>query len=163
MAGKPLSREMRDYIHAQAFAESVTERTQLTNEQLRALYSRAAALVFPSLYEGFGLPIIEAQACGCPVFTSNRAPMTEVGGEAACYFDPARPEDAARVVAERLARPEAMGAMRAAGLENVQRFTLEKMLDGYGARVPARSGRGPGLMRILHLISSANRGGRRPH
>ena len=65
----------------------IREVGNVTNEQLCALYSAAQGLIFPSLAEGFGWPIIEAQACGCPVFTLNRKPMTEVGGDGAVYFD----------------------------------------------------------------------------
>jgi len=53
---------------------------------LEALYSVAAAFLFPSLEEGFGWPLIEAQACGCPVITTARPPMSEVAGDAACYL-----------------------------------------------------------------------------
>ena len=78
--------------------------------------------------EGFGLPIIEAQASGCLVFTSDRAPMTEVGGGAAAYFDPDDAEGAARVITERLEEREQMVQ---AGFENVRRFDPELMLDNY--------------------------------
>ncbi|MGJ7498562.1 glycosyltransferase [Variovorax sp. RT4R15] len=60
----------------------------VSHKQLCALYSRATALLFPSLQEGFGWPVIEAQACGCPVFTSDLAPMNEIAGAGACYIDP---------------------------------------------------------------------------
>jgi glycosyltransferase involved in cell wall biosynthesis len=56
--------------------------------ELKALYSRALALVFPSLYEGFGLPPLEAMACGCPVAASTAASLPEACGDAALYFDP---------------------------------------------------------------------------
>ncbi len=97
---------------------------------LTALYQGALGLVFPSWHEGFGLPILEAQTFGCPVFTSNRIPMTEVGGVAARYFDPADPEDAAQVVLNGLADAD---AMRQAGLENVRRFTASRMAADYVA------------------------------
>jgi len=58
------------------------------DDLLPNLYSEATAFIFPSLYEGFGLPIIEAMACGCPVISSNRASLPEIGGEVAIFFDP---------------------------------------------------------------------------
>ncbi len=97
-------------------------------EDLRALYSSATALLFPSVYEGFGWPIIEAQACGCPVFTSNRPPMTEVGGQGAIYFDPEDPSEAAQIILENL--PHA-SRMREAGFSNVKRFSTANMIAGY--------------------------------
>jgi glycosyltransferase involved in cell wall biosynthesis len=65
----------------------------LSNESLRAAYSRARALIFPSLYEGFGWPIIESQACGCPVITTAEPPMNEVGGPAGLYLPRLRASD----------------------------------------------------------------------
>jgi len=59
-----------------------------TNENLVQLYGNALAFIFPSLYEGFGIPVLEAFQCGCPVIASNSSSLTEIGGEAALYFDP---------------------------------------------------------------------------
>jgi len=56
------------------------------------LYTNAKAFVFPSLYEGFGLPVLEAFSCGCPVVASNTSSIPEIGGEAVCYFDPKNPD-----------------------------------------------------------------------
>jgi glycosyltransferase involved in cell wall biosynthesis len=58
---------------------------------LPQLYTNARAFIFPSLYEGFGLPVLEAFSCGCPVVASNTSSLPEIGGEAACYFDPHDP------------------------------------------------------------------------
>ncbi len=63
----------------------------LSDSALKALYQGAVALVFPSLYEGFGLPPLEAMACGCPVIVSNTSSLPEVCGNAALYFDPRQP------------------------------------------------------------------------
>ena len=71
---------------------------RVSDEQLSALYRAAACFVFPSLYEGFGLPAIEAMSCGCSVVASAIPALGEVCGEAALYADPADPEDIARQV-----------------------------------------------------------------
>lgn len=71
-----------------ALAERVeTFITPLTDEELKVAYSAALAYIYPSKYEGFGLPILEAMACGCPVITSRNSSLSEVGGEAAYYLD----------------------------------------------------------------------------
>ena len=84
------------------------------------LYRRAACLVFPSLYEGFGQPPLEAMACGCPVAVSRAGSLPEACGDAAAYFDPEEPEDIAAVVAAVLESPERLVA---AGLERAAQFT----------------------------------------
>lgn len=70
----------------------------VSRQELVSLYSHAEALVFPSLYEGFGFPIIEAMSCGTPVITSNVSSMPEVGGEACIYVDPKESDDIARKI-----------------------------------------------------------------
>ncbi len=130
LAGKALSEEMRAIIREEKLDSVVHELVGLQDEQLRALYSSAKAMIFPSFYEGFGMPIIEAQACGCPVFTSNRAPMTEVGGDAACYFDPVNSEEAAKIIAQELETSN-LSKMTERGFENVKRFQHERMIKEY--------------------------------
>lgn len=70
----------------------------VSDEQLRALYAGADGFLFPSLYEGFGLPILEAMACGCPVVTSNLSSMPEVAGDAALLVDPASEDELAQAM-----------------------------------------------------------------
>lgn len=98
-------------------------------KDLPALYSNAKALVFSSLFEGFGLPILEAQACGCPVITSNLSSMPEIAsppaGGGAIFVDPYSIDDIVegiRRIEDRRLRME----MIKAGLENVKRFSWEK-------------------------------------
>ena len=128
--GGPLGDELDAWVLAHGLEGRVERLSGISNEDLRALYSVAEALIFPSLEEGFGWPVLEAQACGCPVFATNKAPMTELGGNAATYFHPADIGGAAAVIAKGL---ESRGAMAAAGIENVRRFNVRAMIDGYMA------------------------------
>ena len=119
-------------IAQQACALGVSERVHeisgASAEQLEGLYSGAEALLFPSLAEGFGWPVLEAMACGCPVVTSNRPPMTEVAGDAAIYIDPEQPESAAQLIATAWdERPR----LRRRGLERAAAFSTESMAAGY--------------------------------
>ena len=70
-------------------------RGRVSQDELVELYRRASALVFPSLYEGFGQPVLEALACACPVACSDLPPLREVAGDSAVYFDPLDPESIA--------------------------------------------------------------------
>jgi len=128
LVGGALEPEVQAYIQQAGLEDRVTRLTGLSNEDLQAAYSLAEALIFPSLQEGFGWPVIEAQSCGCPVFANGRQPMTELGGDAAVYFDPADPAAAAAIIADALPNRE---AMRRAGFENVRRFSVDQMIDGY--------------------------------
>lgn len=130
LVGRPFNDELRSIIRNQAMGERVIEAVNLTNEELQALYSNALALIFPSLVEGFGWPIIEAQACGCPVITSNRGPMSEVAGDAAIYIDPADPEGAAAAIAGEL---EYRDCLRSKGFNNVKRFDQHRIASQYCA------------------------------
>lgn len=104
------------------------------DEQVRALYSLARVLLFPSLQEGFGWPIVEAMACGCPVVTTRRAPMTEAGGDAAIYIDPADVENAALAVDELLGWSEAERAARVEqGFAHVARFSRQSLAAHYAS------------------------------
>jgi glycosyltransferase involved in cell wall biosynthesis len=100
----------------------------LAAEDLCALYSGATAFLFPSLCEGFGWPIIEAQACGCPVFTTNLAPMSEIGGDTVIYIEQNDHQKAVRTILENLERLDQIGS---AGIMNARRFSTTDMLAAY--------------------------------
>lgn len=100
------------------------------NETLNALYSRARCLLFPSLEEGFGWPLIEAMSAGCPVLTNNRPPMNEIGGSVAAYLDPTDEAGAVQALATLLAEPAFVRALRvSAGLQRAARFSAKIMVD----------------------------------
>jgi glycosyltransferase involved in cell wall biosynthesis len=108
--------------HAARLPEGVESRGRVPHDELVRLYRTASALVFPSLYEGFGLPPLEAMACGCPVAVSNATSLPEVCGDAAEYFDPMSPEDMARAIEAVLDDPAPYVAR---GLERAGLFTWE--------------------------------------
>lgn len=132
MAGKAFTAEMTAFVQAKGLSEQVISIQDSNSEQLRALYSAAELLLFPSVLEGFGWPITEAQACGCRVITTHRAPMTELGGDAALYVDPTAETNVARQTALLLSQPEAgRQELQRRGLANAARFSTETMIDKY--------------------------------
>jgi glycosyltransferase involved in cell wall biosynthesis len=102
--------------------ERVVHLGHVPPDDLPALLRGAEALVFPSLFEGFGLPVLEAMACGTPVAASDRGAIAEVAGDAARLFDPADPEAIAAAI-EAAAGDE---GLRAAGLAHAASFTWEE-------------------------------------
>ena len=108
----------------------VEARGTVSGDELVALYRRAACLVFPSLYEGFGLPPLEAMACGCPVAAARSGALPEVCGEAAILFDPRDPAAIAAGVEDALARAE---ELRTLGLVHVAGFSWDAAARGHDA------------------------------
>ena len=103
--------------------EGVRSLGHVSRGELVGLFQRAAALVFPSLYEGFGQPPLEAMACGCPVACSNAASLPEVVGDAARLFDPTSTEDLVDAIEDVLANAD---DWRRKGLERAAGFSWEK-------------------------------------
>lgn len=88
-------------------------------------YNAADFMVFPSWYEGFGMPLLEAMQCGCPVITSRTSAMPEVVGETGILIDPCRPEDLKRAMLSLIHQPELAEKMKRAGLEQAKKFSWE--------------------------------------
>lgn len=128
MAGGGRTPELAEQEQALGLGKRVQWIQEPSDSEVEALYSMATALIFPSFAEGFGLPIVEAQMCGCPVFTTNRAPMTEVGGNAAVYFDCLDVDEAAVQV---LAHQDNTERLQTLGYENAKRFAPRVMADAY--------------------------------
>jgi glycosyltransferase involved in cell wall biosynthesis len=129
----------------EAFREDLTragnDRVRFTGYLPRAkvesLMRNASLLVFPSLYEGFGLPVLDAQHAGVPVACSNAASLPEVAGDGACYFDPLSVDDMAQVIKRCLVDHDLRATLARRGIENTKRFTWAKTaretLDIYSA------------------------------
>ena len=97
----------------------------MSRNEMAQLYSHCAAFVFPSVYEGFGIPVAEAMACGAPVITSSVSSLPEVGGETAMYCDPLSTESIAEAF-YRMADKEIADSYAAGSVEQALRFTWEK-------------------------------------
>jgi glycosyltransferase involved in cell wall biosynthesis len=100
-------------------------RLSLSDDELRLAYAGATALVYPSRYEGFGLPVAEAMACGCPVITTKLASLPEVAGDAALYVDPDDPQGL-REALDAVREPDRRAAMVAAGASRASAFSWDE-------------------------------------
>ena len=122
--------ELRDQAAALGVADDVRFLDWVEAEELEGLYALAACFVFPSLYEGFGFPVLEAMSRGVPVACSDRSSLPEVAGDAALLFDPESPRAIADAI-ERLLADEALAArLREAGRAQAARFTWEATARG---------------------------------
>lgn len=119
--GSLLKDELRAYTSG-----SIVHMLQLSDQELKAAYSGAVALVYPSLYEGFGLPILEAFACGCPVITCPNASIPEVAGEAVLYVNDDDVNGMANAICD-VQKPDIRQLLITTGLEQARKFTWSKM------------------------------------
>ncbi len=129
-AGQQLTPALRSLGEELGVMDRVVEVDGPENELLEALYSSAMVLLYPSRFEGFGWPIIEAQACGCPVICSNREPMSEVGGDAALTAGVEDEPAMARALLE-LTDPTERARWSEKSLHNAERFRAEEMIAHY--------------------------------
>lgn len=139
LIGEEPSNELSNLRKQSLFKDDIHFITNLSDEYINTAYSGASCLLFPSLDEGFGWPVIEAMASGCPVITTNRAPMNEVGGNAAFYIQQ-KPtdavaliqwkEDGAKIVEKvlKLSKLERNEAIQKS-YEQSQKFTAESSLN----------------------------------
>jgi glycosyltransferase involved in cell wall biosynthesis len=107
---------------------------RVSDASLKALYENAVCLVFPSRYEAFGLPAVEAMACGCPLSVSNIPALQETCADAACYFDPASPSEIMQQVCRILDDDVFRQTLRAAAFRRASAFTWDRAA-GMMARV----------------------------
>ena len=98
---------------------------QASDALLATLYSQATLFVYPSLYEGFGLPLLEAMRCGCPVVCSGTSSMPEIAGDAALYFDPVDEEVMRTVIEQTVQSGKTLKTLRMRGYEREQLFSWD--------------------------------------
>ncbi|MDX2272966.1 MAG: glycosyltransferase family 1 protein [Cyanobacteriota bacterium] len=131
MVGKPFTLSMNQYIFDKQIQSRVVSLVSINNQQLEILYNCTEALLFPSRMEGFGWPIIEAQACGCPVVCSSQEPLPEVAGDAALMASVEDEQALAQHLYTVLTKPELRQDLIRKGLQNVLRFRSEDMINSY--------------------------------
>jgi glycosyltransferase involved in cell wall biosynthesis len=102
---------------------------RVSDEDLVELYQGADCLLFPSLYEGFGLPVLEAMACGTPVICADRTSLPEVAGEAGVLVDPDDPAAFAAELRELLGSPARRQELAAAGIRRARQFTWQRAAE----------------------------------
>ncbi len=125
VGGIPTLRQQR-LIATLSLAENVRFLGRVDDEALVLLYNLADVFVFPSLYEGFGFPVLEAMACGTPVVASNTSSLPEVVGDAGLLVDPRSPESIAVAIHRLLSDPDLRHTLRRRGRERAAKFSWER-------------------------------------
>jgi glycosyltransferase involved in cell wall biosynthesis len=126
IGGKPGWLTEETFKQAKLLGNRVTFTGYVADDDLPALYALADLLVMPSLYEGFGLPVLEAMSCGTPTACSNVSSLPEIAGDAALLFDPHDERAIAHAIAQGLSDTALRAALRARGLARAARFTWQR-------------------------------------
>lgn len=139
--------ELREHAQALGLLQDVRFPAWVSAEELEGLWTLAQAFVFPSLYEGFGLPVLEAMARGVPVACSNTSSLPEVAGDAALLFDPHDPPQIGAAITRLLGDRELGERLRVLGRARVEQFTWARTarltLESYARALTAYDGREP--------------------
>jgi glycosyltransferase involved in cell wall biosynthesis len=120
----PQAEQLRNQINSSPYAKDILVLGYVSNQQRAWLYKRAMAFVFPSLYEGFGLPILEAMAAGCPVIALNNSSIPEVAGNGALLLQST--EDIIQAIEELINNPKMAEDLRRKGLMQAKKFSWEQ-------------------------------------
>lgn len=131
LMGAAITPEEKKWMQQLDVERHVIVVVQPADAAIRAAYAHAVALIFPSLEEGFGWPVLEALAQGCPVFTTRYRPMTEAGGATASYIDPNDSAGAAAEIMRQIAKGGRDTALVAARRDHAASFTMERFINGY--------------------------------
>ena len=119
-------KEIREFIKESPVCGKIIEPGFVPTDELRLFYWKAELFLFPSYYEGFGLPVLEALACGCPVVCSNVSSIPEVGGDAVMYVDPFQKDDIAEKALYLINNPKLKKELIKKGLAHIKNFTWAK-------------------------------------
>ncbi len=130
LAGEGLSPAQREMAERMGLRDRILELSGIDDSLLKVLYTNAHALIFPSHAEGFGWPVLEAQACGCPVICSNRTSLPEVAGAGGMVFETDDIAGMSGAVLQ-LEGSNFRKAVVSAGLENAGSFSVDRMMDAY--------------------------------
>jgi glycosyltransferase involved in cell wall biosynthesis len=123
--------EVMSYASAQGLDRRVHHLGNVPDAALPVLYRQAAAVAFPSSYEGFGLPPLEAMACGCPVASSRAASLAEVCGDAAVVLDPDDPQQMSQVLRAVVGDPDLRERLRRKGFDQARRFSWRAAAEAH--------------------------------
>lgn len=128
LAGQPGQgfAEIEKTILASPFSQDIIQLNYIDDQHLPVILSEAELFIFPTLYEGFGLPILEAQACGTPVITSNLTAMPEIAGEGAVLVDPAKPDEICSAIGKICVNTSLKSFLKDKGLINAKKYNWSK-------------------------------------
>jgi glycosyltransferase involved in cell wall biosynthesis len=129
-AGKEIDEKLKSHAEFVGLRDRIVSIVQPSHETLVALYSACEVFVFPSFSEGFGWPVIEAQACGTPVIASKMQPMPEISGGAALHADPTKPQEFADAFLS-LQDKTFRNKIIEAGTKNCLRYSEEPIIRDY--------------------------------
>ncbi len=129
VGGGELTEQEKSSLKKLGIDAAVFNYARLGEDELNFLYQHALGLIYPSVYEGFGMPPLEAMRNRCPVLLSNTSSMPEVGGEAVLYFDPHQPETLREVTAQLISDAATRSRLIEAGLVRINLFTWDKTVD----------------------------------
>ena len=123
--GNKFSQDEEDKL-SKLHIKNKTLQINASDKELSELYTRASLFVFPSLYEGFGIPILEAYACHCPIAISNTSCFPEIAGDAAIYFDPYSVKDIANTIEAIIYNPQKANELIQKGIKRLELYSWEK-------------------------------------
>lgn len=129
--GGSFSDEEINFIEEEGITKKVSQIKFRDDDELSYIYNHAICFVYPSLYEGFGSPILEAFACKCPIVLSNRSSLPEIGGDAVEMFDPTSEESIRNTIEKVINNKDLREKLINKGLQRLELFTYEKTIEGY--------------------------------